>query len=81
MKRTILFLFSAVLFLGCISPARAQTPGPTDGRDLPATDLERVAVGTPAPDFILTDLDGEPIQLSSFRDKANVVLVFYRGHW
>jgi cytochrome oxidase Cu insertion factor (SCO1/SenC/PrrC family) len=81
MKKTILYLLAAVLWLGCGSAAQAQTLGPTDGRDLPATDLERVAVGRPAPDFILTDVAGKPIQLSSYRDKANVVLVFYRGHW
>ena len=31
------------------------TLGPRDGQDLPATDLERVAVGTTAPDFSLTE--------------------------
>ena len=55
--------------------------GPTDGHDLPPTDLERVALGTVAPDFSLRTLDGDPLTLSSFRGQKNVILVFYRGHW
>ena len=55
--------------------------GPTDGAGLPPTDLGRVAVGKPAPDFTLEEKDGGTVTLSSFRDRKNVVLVFYRGHW
>ena len=54
--------------------------GPTDGFDLPPTDLERVAVGTMAPDFALESYDGRVIRLSDLRG-SDVVLVFYRGHW
>ncbi|MCA9737648.1 MAG: redoxin domain-containing protein [Gemmatimonadetes bacterium] len=54
--------------------------GPTDGRDLPRTDLERVAVGTPAPDFTLAAYEGDPVRLSDLRGRP-IVLVFYRGHW
>ena len=54
--------------------------GAQDGFDLPATDLERVAVGTVAPDFYLETYAGEPMSLSEHRGK-NVILVFYRGHW
>ncbi len=57
------------------------TLGPRDGLDLPATDLERVAVGTVAPDFSLETITGETLTLSAFRGAKNVVLVFYRGHW
>jgi cytochrome oxidase Cu insertion factor (SCO1/SenC/PrrC family) len=57
------------------------TLGPTDGHHLPPTDLERVAVGTMAPDFSLPSLAGDTFTLSSFRGEKNVVLVFYRGHW
>jgi cytochrome oxidase Cu insertion factor (SCO1/SenC/PrrC family) len=57
------------------------TLGPRDGLDLPPTELERVAVGTMAPDFSLLSLDGETFTLSDFLGKKNVVLVFYRGHW
>jgi cytochrome oxidase Cu insertion factor (SCO1/SenC/PrrC family) len=55
--------------------------GPTDGTGLPTTDLARVAVGSPAPDFALESKDGATVSLSSFRGRMNVVLVFYRGHW
>ena len=55
--------------------------GPTDGAGLPPTDLGRVAVGKPAPDFTLEEKDEGTVTLSSFRDRKNVVLVFYRGHW
>jgi len=55
--------------------------GPTDGHDLPPTDLERVAVGDVAPDFTLRALSGEALTLSAFRGQKNTVLVFYRGHW
>lgn len=55
--------------------------GPTDGFDLPPVDLDRVQEGEMAPDFTLTSLAGPPVTLSDFRGEANVVLVFYRGHW
>jgi peroxiredoxin len=32
-----------------------------------------------APDFQLTDTHGYPVDLSMFRDRANVILVFIRG--
>ena len=57
------------------------TLGPRDGHDLPATDLERVAVGTSAPDFSLETITGDTLTLSDFRGDKDVVLVFYRGHW
>lgn len=83
MRLTSIGLSAAVLVLG-IGPLQAQTPiplGPKDGHDLPATELDRVAVGTLAPDFSLESLSGERLTLSDFRGKKNVVLVFYRGHW
>ena len=61
--------------------AAAQSPlGPTDGRDLPPSDLNRVQVGQPAPDFTLEDSGGAPVTLSKLRGRR-VVLVFYRGYW
>jgi len=81
---------AAALVLGAVlatlpgfGGASAQVPalGPTDGRDLPATDLERVSAGTEAPLFALESFDGETVELAGFRGTANVVLVFYRGHW
>ncbi len=65
------------------TPQQAEpiTLGPRDGFDLPPTDLERVAVGTMAPDFSLRTITGDTLTLSAFRGAKNVVLVFYRGHW
>ena len=80
--------FPVVLALGvAVSSAHtvsAQTPttlGPVDGRELAATDLERVALGTIAPDFTLAKFGGGTTTLSALRGKKNVVLVFYRGYW
>jgi cytochrome oxidase Cu insertion factor (SCO1/SenC/PrrC family) len=69
-----------VLLILSIVPGYAQL-GPKDGENLPATDLERIKVGEAAPDFTLENLDGRKISLSDFRNKKNVVLVFYRGQW
>lgn len=66
------------------SLATAQQPpalGPVDGRELAATDIERVAVGAAAPDFTLARHGGGTVTLSDFRGKKNVALVFYRGSW
>jgi cytochrome oxidase Cu insertion factor (SCO1/SenC/PrrC family) len=62
------------------APAPAQL-GPKDGVGLTATELDRVKLAQPAPDFTLEDADGKPITLSDFRGKKSVVLVFYRGYW
>lgn len=59
----------------------ASAFGPVDGLGLVPTDLERVTVGSLAPDFSLEDEKGNSITLSQFRGEKNVVLVFYRGHW
>ena len=39
---------------------------------------ETVAVGSPAPDFTLTSIQGEQVRLSDYRGR-NVVLIFLRG--
>jgi len=61
-------------------PVFAQL-GPKDVANLAPTDLERVKVGQPAPDFTLEDASGKTISLSDFRGKKSVLLVFYRGYW
>lgn len=38
-----------------------------------AAPVQAAAVGAPAPDFTLPDLDGKPVQLSSFRGKTVVL--------
>jgi cytochrome oxidase Cu insertion factor (SCO1/SenC/PrrC family) len=40
-----------------------------------------VAVGDLAPDFVLTDQNGQKVTLSDSRGKSPVVLLFYRGYW
>lgn len=74
-------LVATLLALATASSVQAQEVGPTDGRDLPPADIERVAVGTVAPDFTLPEFEGENVTLSQFRGSKNVVLVFYRGFW
>jgi len=38
-----------------------------------------VAVGKPAPDFVLNDLAGKPVRLSDYTGKKHLVLAFLRG--
>lgn len=92
MRRTIVTLTVAA-FAACTPQDRTEsdeavdpvpeeiTLGPADGLDLPPVDLERVQEGDVAPDFTLTSLAGPAVTLSDYRGEANIVLVFYRGHW
>jgi hypothetical protein len=44
--------------------------------------MSRVAkVGTPAPDFTLPNVAGQPVSLAALRARGPVVLSFYRGRW
>jgi cytochrome oxidase Cu insertion factor (SCO1/SenC/PrrC family) len=75
-----------LLCLGAPLPSAAQNAatektGPQAATQLPATDLERVRVGSTAPDFALPDENSKPVTLSDYRGRKAVVLVFYRGHW
>ena len=79
MMRKIFLTFSLLLLL-IASVSYAQL-GPKDGTSLSPTDLERVKVGSPAPDFSLENMDSKQIALSDYRGKKSVVLVFYRGQW
>lgn len=77
-------LWTPLVAAFALQACQAEAPivlGPADGLDLPPTDLERVAVGDPAPLFTLNSYHGEPIGLADYRGEKNVVLVFYRGHW
>lgn len=40
--------------------------------------MARVEINTPAPDFTMQDFRGETVQLSEFRNKMNILLVFNR---
>ncbi len=55
--------------------------GPSDGRQMAPTEIDRVAIGARAPDFTLARHGGGTTTLSSYRGRKNIVLVFYRGHW
>jgi len=40
-----------------------------------------IAVGSPAPDFVLKDQNQKEVKLSDYKGKKNVVLVFYPLDW
>lgn len=46
---------------------------------LPHIDSERIALGVPAPDFILTTSAGDRVKLSDFTGRRNIVLFFMRA--
>lgn len=66
MKKT--FLFTVLLLILTVCASAQQTPKP------PQTNLK---VGDAAPDFSLTDTDGNAVKLSDFKGKKSVVLAFY----
>ena len=59
----------------------AQTPAAAAGdraaSEQPSAPQTQLKVGDPAPDFALTDTEGQTVRLSDFRGKKNVVLAFY----
>jgi len=79
MKRHL--TIAALALAAIVSTTAFAQLGPKEPAPQPATDLNRVKVGQPAPDFTLEDSDGKSITLSDFRGKKSVVLVFYRGYW
>ncbi len=40
--------------------------------------MPRVSMNAPAPDFTLPDFTGNPVSVSDFRGRKNVLLVFNR---
>jgi len=56
------------------APAGAQAGASPQQPSAPVTHLK---VGDRAPDFELTDTEGQKVRLSDFRGKKNVVLAFY----
>jgi cytochrome oxidase Cu insertion factor (SCO1/SenC/PrrC family) len=66
MKKTGLILVVFAFLVSCASTA--QTP-----------DLSP-KVGENAPDFSLRDVSGRVVSLSDFKEKKNIVLIFYTNH-
>ena len=83
------YLLGALLFTACESksasvesltaPIASPSPSPTPTVDPRITDLNRIKVGSEAPDFSLLDQDGKRHRLADLRGKKYVVLTFYRG--
>jgi Peroxiredoxin len=65
--KTIFLLLTLILGFCAISFAQTAPVAPTT----------QLKVGDIAPDFTLTDTDGNPVKLSDFRGKKSVVLAFY----
>jgi len=40
---------------------------------------KRIQLDQPAPEFTLTDANGQKVSLSDFKNRQNVLLVFNRG--
>ena len=66
-SRTIVVLLAALLAFPAMALAQPRA--------------KPVAIGETAPDFTLTDQNGQKRSLSAERGKRPVVLVFYRGYW
>jgi cytochrome oxidase Cu insertion factor (SCO1/SenC/PrrC family) len=88
MKRSSLVapLLVGLALCGLTCQRPAQTPGADvnntaggaqAGAQQPAAPRTQLKVGDRAPDFELTDTEGQKVRLSDFRGKKNVVLAFY----
>jgi cytochrome oxidase Cu insertion factor (SCO1/SenC/PrrC family) len=66
MKKIGLILMIFVFLASCASTAQSPELSPK--------------VGENAPDFSLRDVSGRVVSLSDFKEKKNVVLIFYTNH-
>jgi cytochrome oxidase Cu insertion factor (SCO1/SenC/PrrC family) len=62
---------------GNTASSNAANGTQTGAASQPSAPQTQLKVGDHAPDFTLTDTDGQPVRLSDFRGKKNVVLAFY----
>lgn len=69
MRNTLLLPFAFLVF-GCSAQDKA-----------PCADASVPAVGSMAPTFSGTDVNGNAVDLAALREKGPVVLFFYRGSW
>jgi len=85
MKMLTIPIFVLLLTVGSWQgPARAEDPGSSlypVGRLKPTDSVLRVRVGERAPDFALPAVTGEPVRLSDYRGRKNVVLSFIPAAW
>jgi peroxiredoxin len=70
MIRHTLLLSLAFLVFGCTAQDKS-----------PCTDATVPAVGSMAPTFSASDVNGNAVDLAALREKGPVVLFFYRGSW
>jgi peroxiredoxin len=75
---TVALAVALILLLSAPGPASADH---AHGPARPVDSVLRVAVGETAPDFVLPDLDGDPVRLSDYRGKKNVVISFVPAAW
>ncbi len=80
----LLFALAACTSAQEAAKTPAQTPPPPQPAATPQQQPAQpqapkthLKVGDPAPDFTLPDTKGQPVRLSDFRGKKNVVLAFY----
>jgi cytochrome oxidase Cu insertion factor (SCO1/SenC/PrrC family) len=66
MKKTGLILMVFAWLVSCASTAQSPDLSPKVGED--------------APDFSLVDISGNPVRLSDFKEKKNLVLIFYTDY-
>jgi peroxiredoxin len=87
MKQALLVVF--VVVASACNQASSGSPGPVTSAARPSPSsassagasaaLSKAVVGSPAPDFTLSDLDGHPVTLSSFKGKTVVLEWFNPG--
>jgi peroxiredoxin len=69
----ILIFFQGILAYGIIKDKK-QLTGFTKGG-------YKISIGKEAPDFALSDQDGNTVQLSEYSGNRNLLLIFVRGDW
>lgn len=81
--------FTAVAAIAALGVA-LESPGSRSafGASAAAADNDKypdhtpgLAVGTKAPEVVVTGVDGEPVRLSTLYERGPIVLTFYRGGW
>ena len=78
MKKLLLILPALVLAIACSGTSPETHTGCTAGQ--PEKDpSEMLATGQKAPNFTAPDQEGNPVTLSDYQGKKNVVLIFYPG--